>query len=422
MKILFISPGAGDSYYCGNCFRDSLQAAALQKTGHDVTVMPLYLPILYGTEGVPVFFPAISYYLEQKLFKKGNMPAWLERLASSKSLLGLAASMSGTTSASGMEGMTMSMISGADAAFRKNWAEMEAWIRADGAPDLVHLSSSLLIGMARMVKEAFGIPVVCSLQDEEVWIDGLEPEWADAAWKTIAANAAYVDAFVVSSEYYRAIALKRMPDCHPTLIYPGFDIDKYRYETLPEDPTIGFFYRMNDLDGLDILADAFVLLKERNSVPNLKLRIGGGSSGSDRRFINRVKERLRPFREDVTWCEDYSPVAHHLFYRDITVLSVPLRFDEAVGLYVCEAFATGRPVVEPDRGSFPEIVGDGGLLYAENTPEELANALETIFLDRNLQDRCRAGAIRLAKERYAGEGCARSLEALYEKLIQIKTI
>ena len=422
MKILFISPGAGDSYYCGNCFRDSLQAAALQKTGHDVTVMPQYLPILYGTEGVPVFFPAISYYLEQKLFKKGNMPAWLERLASSKSLLGLAASMSGTTSASGMEGMTMSMISGADAAFRKNWAEMEAWIRADGAPDLVHLSSSLLIGMARMVKEAFGIPVVCSLQDEEVWIDGLEPEWADAAWKTIAANAAYVDAFVVSSEYYRAIALKRMPDCHPTLIYPGFDIDKYRYETLPEDPTIGFFYRMNDLDGLDILADAFVLLKERNSVPNLKLRIGGGSSGSDRRFINRVKERLRPFREDVTWCEDYSPVAHHLFYRDITVLSVPLRFDEAVGLYVCEAFATGGHVVEPDRGSFPEIVGDGGLLYAENTPEELANALETIFLDRNLQDRCRAGAIRLAKERYAGEGCARSLEALYEKLIQIKTI
>ena len=93
-----------------------------------------------------------------------------------------------------------------------------------------------------------------------------------------------------------------------------------------------------------------------------------------------------------------------------------------MGLYVCEAFATGRPVVEPDRGSFPEIVGDGGILYEENTPEKLAKALETILLDRNLQDRCRAGAIRLATERYAGEGCARSLEALYEKLIQIKTI
>ena len=93
-----------------------------------------------------------------------------------------------------------------------------------------------------------------------------------------------------------------------------------------------------------------------------------------------------------------------------------------MGLYVCEAFATGRPVVEPRRGSFPEIVGDGGVLYAENTPELLANAVETILLDRNLQDRCRAAASRLAQERYAGDGCARSLENMYEKLIQTKSI
>lgn len=31
MKILIIGPGAGDSFYCGNCFRDSLQTSALEK-------------------------------------------------------------------------------------------------------------------------------------------------------------------------------------------------------------------------------------------------------------------------------------------------------------------------------------------------------------------------------------------------------
>ena len=45
MKILFIVPGSGDSFYCGNCFRDNLQASALRKAGHEVIVMPLYQPL-----------------------------------------------------------------------------------------------------------------------------------------------------------------------------------------------------------------------------------------------------------------------------------------------------------------------------------------------------------------------------------------
>ena len=61
MKILFISPSAGDTYYCGNCFRDNLLAQALLKEGHDVIIMPLYLPMKISTEGVPVFLPATSY-------------------------------------------------------------------------------------------------------------------------------------------------------------------------------------------------------------------------------------------------------------------------------------------------------------------------------------------------------------------------
>ena len=45
MKVVYIIPGAGDSFYCGNCFRDNLQASALKKMGHDVIIMPLYLPL-----------------------------------------------------------------------------------------------------------------------------------------------------------------------------------------------------------------------------------------------------------------------------------------------------------------------------------------------------------------------------------------
>ncbi len=418
MKILIISPSAGDSFYCGNCFRDSLQASSLIKAGHEVTIMPLYLPTDHATEGVPIFFPAVSYYIEQAMFRKGNIPQWISRLASSKIMLGLAASMSGTTSAAGMEDMTMSMITGQDGAFKRNVADMIEWIKREGRADVIHLSSSLLIGMATPLKSELGVPVVCSLQDEEVWIDSLKGKWAEMAWEAIEESAASVDAFLTTSNYYKELVSNKIPTITPTVIYPGINIKKYHTEALPENPTIGFFYRMNDLDGLDTLAEAFVMLKKKGTIPNLKLRIGGGNTESDKRFITRVNDILRPVMSDVIFEEEYLPSAHHRFYREVTVVSVPLRFDEGVGLYICESYAAGRPVVEPCRGSFPEIVGEGGLLYEDESAKGLAEALEKMLTDKALYDSKREAAQRMATQRYSDEVCASALVELYKRVIK----
>jgi glycosyltransferase involved in cell wall biosynthesis len=175
---------------------------------------------------------------------------------------------------------------------------------------------------------------------------------------------------------------------------------------------------MNDLDGLDTLAEAFVMLKGRGTIPNLKLRIGGGNTESDKKFLARVNDILRPVMEDVIFEEEYLPSAHHRFYREVTVVSVPLRFDEGVGLYICESYATGRPVVEPRRGSFPEIVGDGGVLYEDESATGLAEALEKILSDRALYDKKREAAQRMAEQRYSDEVCAKALVKLYETLIK----
>ena len=418
MKILIISPGAGESFYCGNCFRDSLQASALIKAGHDVTVLPLYLPSSHARKDTPVFFPAVRYYLEQVFFRDGNIPKWLSTFTSSRLWMNIASSMSGTTSAEGTEGMTLSMINGDDGAFRKNLLEMVEWVRKDGVPDIIHLTSSLLVGLAKPLKEEFGVPVVCFLQDEDVWIDSLKKGFVDRAWKDIISHGGDVDALMTTSKYYLDVVTKKAPQYTPEVIYPGLDIEKYRCPSLPQDPTIGFFYRMNDLDGLDILARAFVILKKKGDIPNLKLRVGGGYSGSDRKFLGKVRRILRPYMDDVTFEQDYSPLTHHLFYKEITVLSVPLRFNEGAGLYICEAFATGRPVVEPRRGSFPEIVGGGGLLYKDNTPNELAEALDKILSNHSLFVSRRDEAIRLAENRYRDIDAARKLVEVYTSAIE----
>ena len=86
--------------------------------------------------------------------------------------------------------------------------------------------------------------------------------------------------------------------------------------------------------------------------------------------------------------------------------------------YICESYATGRPVVEPHRGSFPEIVGDGGILYEDESAAGLAKALEKILSNKALYDKKREAAQKMAEQRYSDEVCAKALVELYEKVIK----
>ena len=69
MNIIQITPGAG-KMYCGNCFRDNALGAALRKAGHDVTILPMYLPLTLDepdqSNGMPIFFNGVKVYLGQK--------------------------------------------------------------------------------------------------------------------------------------------------------------------------------------------------------------------------------------------------------------------------------------------------------------------------------------------------------------------
>ena len=90
MNLVQITPGAG-AMYCGNCFRDNALVAELRRMGHDVTMVPLYLPLTLDEEDqsadTPIFFGGINVFLEQKsaLFRKA--PDWLRHLLASRKLL-----------------------------------------------------------------------------------------------------------------------------------------------------------------------------------------------------------------------------------------------------------------------------------------------------------------------------------------------
>jgi glycosyltransferase involved in cell wall biosynthesis len=419
MKILFIVPGSGDPFYCGNCFRDNLQANALRKAGHDVVIMPLYLPLKNNSflADTPLFFPATSLYLSQKYFRNKSMPRWMEKILNSDFSLQMAASFSGATSAEGLEEMTLSMIKGDDNVFLRQVHTLIHWIKEHEQPDVIHLSSNLLIGIAKAIKQKMDIPVVCSLQDEEIWIDTLRKEDADAAWKGISENIGYIDHFVTTSRFYKQMITRKFPQItHISVVYPGLKAEKYASEQYPEEPVIGFFYRMNEMNGLHLLAEAFVKLKKEHRVNGLKLRIGGGYTSADKKFLRKMYSLLAPFGKDVHWCDAYKLNDHAAFYREITAICVPITFPESFGLYLCEAFAAGRPAIQPATGSFPEIVGNAGILYSPNTPDALADAIERMLTSEGLWDECRKNALKLSHTLYNEKVLAIGLSKVYHRL------
>jgi glycosyltransferase involved in cell wall biosynthesis len=425
LKILFIVPGSGDPFYCGNCFRDNLQANALRKAGHDVIVMPLYLPLKDSSfpADTPLFFPATSFYLSQKYFKKKSLPWWMERILNCDYFLRLAASFSGSTSAGGLEEMTLSMITGEDDVFRRQVQTLVKWIQEHEQPDIIHLSSSLISGIGKAIRRVVNIPVVCSLQDEEVWIEGLEKAWGQAAWQGIGENMPYIDCFITSSEFYKRAVMRRFPSMPPVhVIYPGLDTVRYASEHYPEQPCIGFFYRMNQLNGLHILAEAFVKIKREGRLPRLRLRIGGGFTPADKPFLRKVRRILVPCKHEVDWCNDYRLQDHAAFYRDISAICVPITYEEGVGLYLCEAFAAGRPAVEPCTGSFAEIVSDAGVLYTPNNSRALADAIERLFTAKGLWEQCHDQALYLSDTRYNHATMASKLYEIYADLSAVSAI
>src|SRR5918998_2808688 len=199
MKILSFTAGAG-LMYCGSCLRDNALAAELIRRGHDVLLMPVYTPTLTDETNVSadrVLFGGISVYLEQHSALFRRTPRLLDRLWDSTPALKLAARRSIALDPRSLGELTVSMLRGRDGNQRKELDKLSDWLRHEAErPDLVVLPNSLLISFARTVREATGRPVVCTLQGEDLFIDGLGEPYRAEALELIRAGVADVDRFV----------------------------------------------------------------------------------------------------------------------------------------------------------------------------------------------------------------------------------
>ena len=430
MRIVQICPSAGDSFYCENCLRDAALVKAMRKLGHDVLMVPLYLPLaadkIEPVSNAPIFFGGINVYLQQKLALFRRTPRWIDRWFDSRRLLEWAGRRAGMTSARDLGETTVSMLLGEDGRQVKELDRLVDWLQAEPQkPDVVCLSNILLAGMVRRIKERLGAAVVCLLQDEDGFLDGLPPSHAQQAWAIIHERASDIDAFLAVSRYFADTMRARLKvdAARMHVTYAGVELDEYTADGGDRSvPVIGFLSRMCPDRGLERLVDAFILLKKNERLRPVKLRVYGGKTASDEPFLERLRSKLAA--AGVLADVDFLPAFDHRskleFLKGLSLLSVPEEKPVACGLYVLEALAMGVPVVEPAMGCFPETIAmtGGGVLYEPNTAEKLAKAMEPLLLDPQAARRLGAEGRAGVAKTFDIERTAKEMVRIYERVVQ----
>lgn len=425
MRLLHLTPGTG-SFHCGSCLRDNALIKALRARGHDALMVPLYLPLVTDRDEAnpeqAVRVGGISLYLQQKFPLFRFLPQFVHRWLNDEKRLRWASKFIGMTSARDLGEMTVGSLLGEKGRQWAEWEQLVQWIETEARPEVISLSNSLLIGLAPALKRRLGVPIICSLQGEDSFLDTLTEPYRSQAWKLMVENAQSVTCFIAPSGYYAELMAPRLgvPASKMAVVYNGLNFADYSGDHHePKVPTIGYLARMIHGKGLTTLMDAFIALAGRNTVPQVRLRIAGAKTAGDDVYLAGLYKKLEKtgLLDRVTFEPNLSFEAKTKFLQEVTLFSVPATYGEAFGLYIIEAQACGLPVVQPRHGAFPELlqITKGGVLCEPDDPESLSQALEELLLDgakrRALSEQGRANT----RLYFSAERMAESFEVVMKK-------
>jgi glycosyltransferase involved in cell wall biosynthesis len=426
VRILSFTGGAG-AMYCGSCLRDNALAAALLARGHDVVLSPMYTPTRTDERNVSqahVFFGGVSVYLEQHSALFRHTPRLLDRVWDSSWFLRMATKRQIKVDPGSLGELTVSMLRGEGGFQAKEIGKLLDWLRREPGFDIIIIPYSLLLGLAGPLKRELGTSIGCTLQGDDLFLDGLGEPHRSQSLALIREHSRHADAFFPVSQYYLEYMSTYLgiPAAKMHLVPLGINMDGYRPRAPgPRDPfTIGYFARIAPEKGLHALAEAYVRLRSRPGIGRSRLVAAGYLPPEHQGYLDGVRKTLRDggVEGDFEYRGEVDRGGKIAFLQTLDVLSVPATYAEPKGLFLMEAMASGVPVVQPRRGAFPEIVSKtgGGLIVEPDDPDALADGILALW-----RDPARAAALAAAgaagvREHYDVNRMAETAERVYAKV------
>ena len=391
MRIASIAAGAA-GMYCGSCLQDNTLAAALQKMGHEVALIPTYTPMKTDEPDAStgrIFYGAINIYLQQKAAFFRHLPRALDRLLNHPWLLDLAVRLGTSTDPRDLGPLTLSVLQGEDGRQTRELEILVDWLRTTHRPEIVHLTNSMFLGLTRPLKRSLRVPVVCSVQGEDLFLEGLNQPFRAQVKSALRERAREADGFIAHCDVYAEFMSEYLdvPREKMHVVPLGLNLEGHGdSRPVAEEPfIIGYLARICPEKGLHLLVDAFCALAAGAGRDRVRLRVAGYLGPRDRPYVQRIKTRIRD--RGLQGCFDFLGEVDRAdkikFLQSLHVLSVPTVYRDPKGRFVLEALANGVPVVQPRHGAFPELLAatGGGLLVDPQSPEALAKGLRSLMDD-----------------------------------------
>jgi glycosyltransferase involved in cell wall biosynthesis len=393
LKIVYLTSGAA-GMFCGSCMHDNTLARALIKLGCDVQLVPLYTPIRTDEESAAidqVFLGGINVYLEQQFPLFRRLPKWMTAVLDQPWLIRWATSFGMETKAQELGALAVSVLKGDEGNQRTEVERLAQWLAAD-RPDVIVFSNMLTAGCVPAIKRKLDAKVVVTLQGDDIFLRDLPDPFQSQAFAEIQRLIPFIDGFIAHSEFYAAFmsGYLGIPRELIQVVPLGLDVSDFADSSrragdvsppVPNDHplTIGYLARLAPEKGLHVLVDAFIVLKKDLKHTTARLRIAGWLGEHNRKYVDEQKAKLRTaeLTADVDFVGEVDRRGKVEFLQSIDVLCVPTTYREPKGLFILEALAAGVPVVAPEHGAFPELIGrtGGGLLAPPENPAAFADTL-----------------------------------------------
>jgi glycosyltransferase involved in cell wall biosynthesis len=419
--------------YCGSCLHDNTLAAALSRRGVDILLVPTYTPIRTDEVDVSdrrVFLGGINMFLQQQFPLLRHTPRWLDRWLSHPALLRLATRRASAVDPAQLGAMTVSMLKGTDGNQRKEIEPLVAWLAEEMQPDVVHLSNSMMLGLARPIAAACGTKVICSLSGEDIFLEKLvEPHYSQAR-QLLVERATEVDGFVAMNNYYADymadyLAVERT---RIEVIPHGLDLrdvpaNRPSRDRPHEAPfCVGYFARVCHDKGLHQLVEAAEQLAGAQPDFDFEIVAAGYLGAGDAEYLKQLTHRAArgPLAGRFRYVGEVDRKRKYELLASFDLLCLPTIYRESKGLSVLEALAVGTPVLLPDHGSFPELVAatGGGVTYRAGDGASLIANLQQLAGDRSQLMSLGAAGQQAVHSRFAAEAMAAATHNYYQRVLQ----
>ena len=206
---------------------------------------------------------------------------------------------------------------------------------------------------------------------------------------------------------------------------PGVDVERFHHQysvteleqvkekyNLP-DKYILYMGTLEPRKNIERLVQAFALLHQQPELQQYQLVLAGKKGWQYDSIFAQISQF--GLKQDVICTGYVDEVDKAAIYQQADLFVFPSLY-EGFGMPVLEAMAAGVPVVTSNVSSLPEVAGDAALLADPLDVQALADNMQRLLLDDDLQQSCIAKGYMQCKH-FTWEQSADILVKLYQRLM-----